>query len=81
MRHQLKSWQPYFDHVATGQKTFDVRFDDRGYQVGHEVELLEWQHLADKPTGRRLIRHIVYVLDGAQDGFGLQRGFVVLGLS
>ena len=30
--HKLKTWPSYFQRVWTGEKTFEVRLDDRGYQ-------------------------------------------------
>lgn len=82
MRHTLKSWPPYFEATLRGDKTFDVRFDDRNYQVGDEVELVEWEPRGDRATSRRCVRRVVYVLreeDAVR--FGLQPGHVVLGLS
>ena len=35
--HKLKTWPSYFQRVWTGEKTFEVRLDDRGYQKGDEV--------------------------------------------
>lgn len=40
--HQLKVIPPYFDEVASGRKTFEVRKNDRAYQRGDILELREW---------------------------------------
>ena len=32
--HDLKILPAYFDDVAKGRKTFELRFDDRGYFEG-----------------------------------------------
>ena len=37
--HFLKTVDPWFCHVFTGQKTFEVRYDDRGYSVGDVLVL------------------------------------------
>ncbi|KEO80852.1 DUF3850 domain-containing protein [Tumebacillus flagellatus] len=39
--HQLKLQQPHFDAVASGEKTFELRKDDRGFQVGDTLVLRE----------------------------------------
>ncbi|MHB9019384.1 MAG: DUF3850 domain-containing protein [Minisyncoccota bacterium] len=39
--HQLRCQQPYFDALLSGDKTFEVRLNDRPYQVGDEVGLEE----------------------------------------
>ena len=89
MTHQLKTWPQYWDAVASGDKTFEVRRDDRGFQKGDVVELLRCRHtmmgtyeVALSPVTHQpahvLRKRITYVLTGGQ--FGIEPGFVVLGL-
>lgn len=42
MEHHLRTWPVYFERVADGSKTFEVRKDDRGYQTGDVLVLHEW---------------------------------------
>ena len=42
MTHELKIWPQYYERVADGSKTFEVRENDRGFQPGDEVILKEW---------------------------------------
>lgn len=37
--HELKIAPDYFTEVATGDKTFEIRYNDRGYQKGDIVHL------------------------------------------
>lgn len=39
MTHDLKIWPRYYAAVSTGEKTFEVRNNDRGFQKGDEVVL------------------------------------------
>jgi ASC-1-like (ASCH) protein len=39
MKHELKIWPQYYQRVAEGTKTFEVRKNDRKYQMGDEVVL------------------------------------------
>lgn len=39
MHHDLKIEEQYFDRIADGTKTFEIRFNDRGYQTGDTVTL------------------------------------------
>ena len=66
--HVLKTWPEYFEAVASGAKTFELRFDDRGYQVGDHLVLREWS-VTDGYTGRVVIKRVSYVLRGG--AFGL----------
>ena len=34
VKHELKTWQPFFAAVLDGRKPFEVRKDDRGFRVG-----------------------------------------------
>ncbi len=87
MKHTLKTWPPYFEHTMTRVKTFEVRRDDRPYALGDELDLVEWDRLSGEATGRRCTLRIVYILGREADGrcdahaFGLEPGFVVLGLA
>jgi uncharacterized protein DUF3850 len=72
MLHQLKTVEPYWTDVYEGRKTFEVRRNDRRFQVGDVLEL------QNAGTGRAILREIGYILRGGQ--FGLDEGFVVLGL-
>jgi hypothetical protein len=40
--HTLKTWPDQFTAVADGSKTFEVRYDDRGFAVGDLLRLAEW---------------------------------------
>lgn len=88
--HQLKTWPAYFERVMIGDKTFEVRRNDRDFQRGDVVRLMEFDPAA-KPamygaehwmgqgyTGREVTRTISYVLHGGQ--FGIEPGYAVLGL-
>lgn len=39
MNHKLKIEEPYYIAVVEGRKTFEIRFNDRGFQAGDTVEL------------------------------------------
>lgn len=42
MKHQLKTWPGYFHAVKTGVKTFEIRKDDRKFNVGDTLVLNEF---------------------------------------
>lgn len=77
--HALKTWPQYFDAVASGDKTFEVRRDDRGFQKGDELVLRRWRNDIQCYDGQEVRKVISYILTGGQ--FGVEPGFVVLGLA
>lgn len=77
-RHDLKTWPAFFAAVKSGDKTFEVRRDDRHFQKGDMLRLLEFNPEDQLHTGNELEYRVSYVLRGGQ--FGIEPGFVVLGL-
>jgi hypothetical protein len=77
--HELKTHPPYFGAVLSGAKRFEIRVNDRDYQVGDLVLLREWDPEAGAYTGAVLRRRISYVTEA--EGLGLLReGVVVFGM-
>lgn len=87
--HELKTLPAEFQAIEDGDKTFAIRWDDRGYQKGDKLGLREWDphrtcecrensrdHAEDCPryTGRWITADVGYVV--AQTlSFGSRRGF------
>lgn len=83
--HELKTFDPYFDAVERGEKTFEVRYNDRDYQKGDILRLIcikgpgSQPYALDAQGERRCIdRLVTYVLEGGQ--FGIEPDYVVLGI-
>ena len=53
MNHVLKIEPPYFEAVAEGKKTFEIRHNDRGYNAGDTVLLREFDGSKPGPLGDR----------------------------
>ncbi len=79
--HRLKTWPNFFEAVWKGLKPFEVRKNDRDFQVGDTLLLLEWVPKGNVGwvTGREIRTRVTYVLRDPQ--WGLKDGFVVLGLA
>jgi len=77
MIHQLKTLPPYFYRILEDKKLFEVRKNDRDFQIGDEVELIYF-NTEDKNEYKQPIRvEIIYVLNGGQ--FGIKKGYCVFG--
>lgn len=64
--HELKTWPMYFSKVASGQKTFEVRNNDRNFKEGDFVILKEFDFETKSYSGREMTFKIGYVLDTSQ---------------
>lgn len=81
MKHELKTWPKYFQLIADGTKSFELRKNDRDFQQGQVLILREFDEQTNTYTGRTLHRKITYVLQGEEAGvFGLKEGFCIMGL-
>jgi hypothetical protein len=78
--HVLKTWPPYFDMVANGTKRFELRRDDRGFEVGDALDLQEWDPGIQAYTGKSVGCVITCIVRDAPQ-FGLMPGFVILGIA
>jgi len=74
-KHILKTWPEYFQPIASGTKTFEIRRNDRkqeGYfQVGDHLLLKEYSAVICEYTGRELEAVVTYMTDfplGLRDG-------------
>lgn len=73
--HELKIWTEFFEPVSTGEKTFELRKDDRGFKAGDVLWLREWNK-RDGYTGRSMKKRVTYLLGG----WGLEREYVCMAL-
>lgn len=74
--HDLKTTQPYFDALKNGQKRFEIRKNDRDFQVGDYLHLQEYD--AEKGyTGKDLFFKVSYIL---YDDMFLQDGYICMSL-
>lgn len=63
MIHELKLRREFFDYVRFGMKKFEIRKDDRGFNVGDTLVLKEIDE-AGGETGRYLVRQVDYIYRG-----------------
>lgn len=79
--HELKTWPRYYQDVASGVKPFELRLNDRKYEVGDILILKKWNpDLGHKGeyTGESLMKEVTCVFDDAD--FGIIEGFVCMGI-
>jgi hypothetical protein len=84
--HNVKIWQRPYEAIERGDKTFDVRRNDRNYQVGDILILEEFRHAVGEYTGRKIVRLITYVMQSTDTltdnpvAEAIAPGYCVLGL-
>lgn len=86
MIHELKTDPQMFAHVWNGDKKFEIRYNDRCYQVGDVLVLKDTVYTgeemeAGKPlkyTGYEVRVRVIYILRGPI--YGLQKDWVIMGI-
>lgn len=77
MIHELKTWPEPFEGVWSGEKTHEIRRDDRPFAAGDGLRLVEWSPI-DGYTGRWIDADVTCVTrDGA---WGLPPGLCVMSI-
>ena len=80
MIHELKVWPQFFGALESGDKTFEVRKDDRPYKGGDVLRLRCWNG-SEGYTGFEVFAKVTYIFRGIDcPQFGVQPGYAVLGI-
>lgn len=59
--HTVRSWAHFFDAIAAGKKTHDLRKDDRNYQVGDVLRLERFDNINGHATGETVDVDVTYI--------------------
>lgn len=82
--HTLKICKKYADAVMSVAKTFEIRKNDRGYEVGDSIvfEVVADEGYDVRAAARHPLNGMVYRIDYILDGFeGLAQKYVALAIS
>jgi len=83
MIHQLKCEAPYFQDIIKGIKTYEVRKNDKNYDVGDYLALNEIEYVFErdacmyKYTGNSALYKVVHVLN---DNMYCKDGYVIMSI-
>lgn len=85
MNHVVKSWSMFYRDIEKGIRTSDIRLNDRRYAIGDTMQLLEFNPLEFKYTGRESMVEITYIQTNksnpcAISQFALHDDYVVLSI-
>lgn len=75
--HHVKCETVFFEDVVNDRKAFEVRKNDRDYQIGDDMVLMEWDKALQEFTGREERVTIIYMLEGYP---GIEAGYCILGI-
>lgn len=73
--HQIRIGTAFFDDVCSGKKSFELRKNDRGYEQGDILEMMEFTN--GKYTGRSVKVIVTYMLE---DYTGLEEDYCIMAI-
>ena len=76
--HELKIETHYLDDLLSGEKTFELRVNDRNYQKGDKLKFYDTRAELGKPRYHTF--ETLSVFSGTP-AFGLEKGWVILSLT
>jgi hypothetical protein len=95
--HELKIWPEFFEQTRNGRKKFELRQNDRDFQVGDQLLLKEWEPPKSGETyfdddfhytGRELLVRVDYIMQaedatfvGTEKTSPINAGFVIMSIS
>lgn len=74
MIHELKILPSFYAPILSGDKTFEIRKNDRDFKVGDTLILKEWD--GEGFTGSAVSVQVTYLTDYAQ-----RKGYVVMAIT
>lgn len=80
MIHKLKVGHQFYMNLENGSKNFEIRKNDRNYEVNHILILKEYDHCTKRYTGREIRKRVTYILHHDQFPEGIKEGYVIMGL-
>jgi len=78
MIHQLKIESRFYNDIETGGKRFEVRHDDRGYQVSDVLAMSEITN-GGVPTGKMVYVLVTYIHRNDIVYTWLREGYIIMG--
>ena len=78
--HQIKLRESFCDAVNSGEKNFEIRKNDRGYNKGDRITFIPISNGEDRQRIEHPVSKKIYEITYVLSGWGLEPGFVVFGI-
>ena len=76
--HELKTVPESFEPIEAGIKLFEIRLNDRDYQVNDILILKEWLPDQEEYTGRAVIAGVAFILTDSE--WGLKPDYIAMSI-
>jgi len=76
--HELKTIDPFYSQVESGDKTFELRYNDRDFQKGDYLLLKRYNPVNFTYSGESTLVRVKHVLQGFA---GIDKDFCIMSIS
>ena len=80
MKHHIKLNENFADAVYSGEKCFEIRDNDRGYQKGDTVQFKVMSDNLYGVSAPHPLNNVEFEITYVLNGWGLKEGFVVFSI-
>lgn len=74
----MKTWVEPFQAIWDDMKMYEIRYDDRGFDLDNILHLWEWDKHEEVYTGRRVVARVTHI--SRSPDWGLPSSMVVMSL-
>ena len=74
--HDIKILSDFAEDILNGEKTFEIRENDRGYQKGDGIRFKAVSKKPSDPLGEHPISKKLFEITYVLNGWGLKNGYV-----
>ena len=78
--HDLKTWPTFYKDIETGIKRFEIRNDDRDFEVGDYLLLREYDQHIGQYTGKSMFARVDYLMRRWPE-MGLKDGYCIMSIT
>lgn len=81
--HELKTWPEPFRGLFFIKKNFEIRKNDRDFNLGDLLYLREWDPVTKEYSDRYVIAEVTFIMHVGQEGHctdGLEKGYCAMGI-
>ena len=78
--HEVKIWELYADAVLSGEKNFEIRFNDRGYQKGDRLKFTVMNNVGTQSVLTHGLNDKEYEITYVHSILGMADNYVALAI-
>ena len=80
IQHELKTDPPQFQAIRQGWKTYELRLNDRGFEVNNILKLVSFDRQSNRYNNQFEVVRVTYITRGSAENLALGTDYVVMAI-